>query len=207
MKRLIVYMAGILLLAGCSTTKHLPEGEILYTGQKKMIVENRSTTPVGETAMEEVEAALATAPNNSLLGSSTIRIPFPMGLWIYNGFVKYEKGFGRWIFNRFAAKPVLMSTVNPDIRQKAAANLLRDYGYFNGTVSYKTFIDPKDSLKAKLQYTVDMRNPYFIDTVIRGLSLLAIQIKSFLAYIKRFLGNGRHAGSRNHAHGNMSAGH
>ena len=92
-------MAGILLLAGCSTTKHLPEGEILYTGQKKMIVENRSTTPVGETAMEEVEAALATAPNNSLLGSSTIRIPFPMGLWIYNGFVKYEKGFGRWIFN------------------------------------------------------------------------------------------------------------
>ena len=52
MKRLIVYMAGILLLAGCSTTKHLPEGEILYTGQKKMIVENRSTTPVGETAME-----------------------------------------------------------------------------------------------------------------------------------------------------------
>ena len=60
MKRLIVYMAGILLLAGCSTTKHLPEGEILYTGQKKMIVENRSTTPVGETAMEEVEAALAT---------------------------------------------------------------------------------------------------------------------------------------------------
>lgn len=165
MKRLIVYMAGILLLAGCSTTKHLPEGEILYTGQKKMIVANRSTTPVGETATEEVEAALATAPNNSLLGSSTIRIPFPMGLWIYNGFVKYEKGFGRWIFNRFAAKPVLMSTVNPDIRQKAAANLLRDYGYFNGTVSYKTFIDPKDSLKAKLQYTVDMRNPYFIDTV------------------------------------------
>ena len=160
-------LTGLLLfiITGCSTTKHLPEGEILYTGQKKMIVENRSTTPVGETAMEEVEAALATAPNNSLLGSSTIRIPFPMGLWIYNSFVKYEKGFGRWIFNRFAAKPVLMSTVNPDIRQKAAANLLRDYGYFNGTVSYKTFIDPKDSLKAKLQYTVDMRNPYFIDTV------------------------------------------
>ena len=165
MKRLILYIAGVLFLAGCSTTKHLPEGEILYTGQKTMIVENRSTTPVGEIAMEEVEAALATAPNNSLLGSSSIRIPFPMGLWIYNGFVKYEKGFGRWIFNRFAAKPVLMSSVNPDIRQKAAANLLRDYGYFNGTVSYKTFLNPKDSLKAKIQYTVDMRNPYFIDTV------------------------------------------
>ena len=41
--------------------------------------------------MEEVEAALATAPNNSLLGSSTIRIPFPMGLWIYNGFVNMRR--------------------------------------------------------------------------------------------------------------------
>ena len=171
MKRLIIYIVGVMTLAACSTTKHLPEGEVLYTGQKPMIVENRSTTPVGETAMEEVEAALAKAPNNSFLGSSTLRIPFPMGLWIYNGFVKYQKGVGKWIFNRFAATPVLMSSVTPEIRQKAAANLLRDYGYFNGTVSYKTFVDPKDSLKAKLQYTVNMRNPYFIDTVVyRGFS-------------------------------------
>lgn len=85
MKRLILYIAGLIFLAGCSTTKHLPEGEILYTGQKPMIVLNRSETSVGEIAMEEVEAALATAPNNSLLGSSTIRYPFPFGLWIYNG--------------------------------------------------------------------------------------------------------------------------
>lgn len=35
MKRLILYIVGILFLAGCSTTKHLPEGEILYTGQKR----------------------------------------------------------------------------------------------------------------------------------------------------------------------------
>lgn len=165
------------MLAGCSTTKHLPEGEILYIGQKPMVVLNRSETAVGEVAMEEVEAALATAPNNSLLGSSTIRYPFPIGLWIYNGFKKYEHGLGRWIFNKFAATPVLMSTVNPEIREKAAVNLLRDYGYFNGKVGYQTFTDPKDSLKAKLQYTVDMRNPYFIDTVYyRGFSERTLRI-------------------------------
>ena len=165
MKRLIVYIIGILLMTSCSTTKHLPEGEILYTGQKPMIVLNRSTSPVGEITLEEVEAALATAPNNSFLGSSTMRTPFPIGLWFYNGFQQYERGVGRFLFNKFAAKPVLMSAVNPDIRVKAAHNLLRDYGYFNGRVSYQTFTDPKDSLKQKLQYTVDMRNPYFIDTV------------------------------------------
>ena len=152
-------------MTSCSTTKHLPEGEILYTGQKPMIVLNRSTSSVGETTLEEVEAALATAPNNSFLGSSTMRTPLPIGLWFYNGFQQYERGLGRFLFNKFAAKPVLMSAVNPDIRVKAAHNLLRDYGYFNGRVSYQTFTDPKDSLKQKLQYTVDMRNPYFIDTV------------------------------------------
>ena len=152
-------------MTSCSTTKHLPEGEILYTGQKPMIVLNRSTSPVGEITLEEVEAALATAPNNSFLGSSTMRTPLPIGLWFYNGFQQYERGVGRFLFNKFAAKPVLMSAVNPDIRVKAAHNLLRDYGYFNGRVSYQTFTDPKDSLKQKLQYTVDMRNPYFIDTV------------------------------------------
>lgn len=171
MKRLTTHLLVILILAACSTTKHLPEGEILYTGQKPVIIENRSGTRVEETALEEVEVALAKAPNNSLLNSSTVRIPFPVGLWIYTGFAKYRKGFGRWIFNRFASTPVLMSSVNPEIRRKAAGNLLRDYGYFNGTVSYRTFVDPKDSLKAKLQYTVDMRNPYYIDTLdYRGFS-------------------------------------
>lgn len=54
MKKLVYILLATLLLAACSTTKHLPEGEVLYTGQKPMIVENRSNTKVGETAMEEV---------------------------------------------------------------------------------------------------------------------------------------------------------
>ena len=177
MKRTLHILALVLVLGSCSTTKNLPEGEVLYTGQKSMVVQNPSTTPTGETALEEVEAALATPPNNSFLGSSTMRIPFPFGLWVYNGFVNSKKGLGRWIFNRFAAKPVLLSTVNPDIRQQAASNVLRDYGFFNGKVSYEVFPSPRDSLKAKLQYTVDMGNPYFIDTVAyRGFSPRTLRI-------------------------------
>ena len=40
MKKLVYILLATLLLAACSTTKHLPEGEVLYTGQKPMIVEN-----------------------------------------------------------------------------------------------------------------------------------------------------------------------
>ena len=156
---LIYSLIGILLF-GCSTTKHLPEGEVLYTGNKD-IFKDPSKTSVGETAIGEVKAALDKSPSTKLFGV----LPIPFGMWVYNDFVKYEKGFGKWVFNRFAAKPVFISTVNPELRVKVATNLLHDYGYFNGKVSQQTIVNPKDSLKARVEYTVEMRNPYFIDTV------------------------------------------
>ena len=77
------------------------------------------------------------------------------------------------MFNRLAANPpVFISTVNPEVRIKVATNLLRDYGYFNGKVTYETLVDKKDSLKASILYTVDMKNPYFIDRSIISVSLL-----------------------------------
>ncbi len=155
----------LLLVASCSVTKNLPDGERLYVGQKSMLIDNPEPTEVGTTALEEVEAALATAPNNAFMGSSSIRMPLPTGLWFYNAFVNSEDGIGKWLFNRFAATPVLMSNVNPAIRVQAAENILREYGYFNGRVSYQEFPSKKDSLQVKLQYTVDMDRPYTIDTV------------------------------------------
>ncbi|MCD8029300.1 MAG: outer membrane protein assembly factor [Bacteroides sp.] len=161
---LLVFAWGLLFFS-CSTTRNLPEGEVLYTGQKKMVVDMVIDNTTGEEALDEVEAALAKAPNNSLFGSSRYRFPLPIGLWIYNGFVNSEKGFGRWIFNRFAATPVFLSTVNPEVRTKVATNLLHDYGYFHGTVDYQTFINPRDSLKGKIQYIVNSGDPFYIDTL------------------------------------------
>lgn len=155
-------LVSVVLFSACSLTKNLPEGEVLYTGSKT-VVEDKSTTPVGVKAMTEVDAALDKTPSTELLGGF---LPIPIKMWAYNAFVKYKKGFGRWMFKRFAADPpVFISTVNPEVRVKVATNLLHDYGYFNGKVSYETLVDKKDSLKADIRYTVDMKNPYFIDTV------------------------------------------
>lgn len=155
-----------LLCAGCSVTRNLPEGETLYIGQKLMLIEQEKTpSDVGITALEEVQAALATAPNNAFMGSSTLRVPLPMGLWVYNAFAKSQGGVGRWLFNHFGATPVLLSTVNPDIRVQAARNILREYGYFSGQVSYEVLPQKKDSLQARLQYNVRFGTPYVIDTV------------------------------------------
>lgn len=151
---IICTVIALSILPGCSTTKHLPEGEVLYKGVKKFNVENQDYGLNGTEAYEEVVGALS-MPTNSW---------FPFGLWVYNRFERYEKGFGKWIFKKFAADPVLLSSVNPDTRVKVASNLLHDYGYFNGTVSYQ--VDTlKNPRKAKLNYFIDMGKPYLIDTL------------------------------------------
>ena len=225
--RLRTYVALLLfcgwLLSGCSTTKNLPEGEVLYTGikeidygqksKKKRKKQKEQATQEGvitsfadaykavdelltqrdlsalkrpaeltdeqkdsieevrrieeeayQTAKEEVDAALAYAPNNSLFGSSSLRIPFPSGLWIYNATVGKKSRFAKWIFDTFAATPVLISTVNPKTRALVAQNTLRNYGYFNGTVDYE-ILPEKNPRKAKISYTVRPRNLFRLDSI------------------------------------------
>ena len=161
-------LVGLLciLMSACSTTKNLPEGETLYTGIDKLEVVNEDKTLAGITALTEVEAALAYAPNNAIFGSSSLRWPIPFGLWVYNGFEKYQdkKGIGRWIFDHLGKSPVLMSSVNGETRAKVATNLLHDYGYFNGTVSYKE-VSQKNPKEAKVSYVIDMARPYFLDSI------------------------------------------
>lgn len=161
---LLMFLA-VACLFSCSTTKNLPEGEVLYTGIKKIDVTHDDKTTAGEDALAEVEGALAYPPNNALLGSSSIRVPFPFGLWVYNAFVNKKGKVGKWIFDKLAAKPVFISTVNPDVRIKVAQNLLKEYGYFNGTTSFQVDTNPKNAKKAKLVYQVEMNQPYTYDSI------------------------------------------
>ena len=169
MKRLDAYIFVLLgMLAGlssCSTTKHLPEGETLYLGLKNITIQNEDETKAGQTALDEVMGAISIAPNNAIVTYPNVRFPIPFGLWMYNRFERYEKGFGRWIFKHLAADPVLLSEVNPDTRAKVAGNLLRDYGFFDGHVTWK--IDStKNERAVKLSYNIDMGRPYRIDTLL-----------------------------------------
>ena len=75
----------MLLLGACSTTKHLPEGEVLYTGSKT-IIENRPQAPLTDDALTELDAALEKAPSTKVLGF----IPFPFKMWAYNSLVLYK---------------------------------------------------------------------------------------------------------------------
>ena len=212
-----------LLLASCSTTSHLPEGEQLYIGIADIDYNNSSAakkskkaakkaaapdsvgviTSIGdavkavnavlegrsagnlealaqfaadslskeerarlkaaaerqakdfETAKEEVDAVLAYPPNNALFGSSSLRSPLQIGLWVHNGFAEKKSKFGKWVYRTFGTEPVLISTVSPEVRTKVATNTLHNYGFFRGKVGYEVITSPKNPKKARIAYKVN----------------------------------------------------
>lgn len=158
----------LFLLSGCSTTKMIPEDQELYTGIKKVEVDKPKGLKLNPSLESSLSSPLDYPPNNAFLGSSSIRIPFPLGLWVYNKLYDYKdkkKGFKHWLFKKFGSTPVLVSNVKPELRVKVVENMLQDYGHFGSTASYEILKDKKDPKKAKILYKVKITEPYVLDSV------------------------------------------
>lgn len=165
MKRYIAYILSVILLAACSTTSNLPEDEYLYTGIKEIKVEDKKGTLVEQSVLEEVEGALAYAPNNSLFGSSSMRTPLPIGLWVYNSMGgKEHKGIGKWFFDVFSATPRTVGMAAPLTRTKVAQNVLQNYGYFQGKIGYR-LITGKNPRTQKIAYDIHLGQAYKYDSI------------------------------------------
>lgn len=162
------------IMMSCSSTSNLDEGEQLYTGLKPIEYVNYDYCSHFVDTKEEMEAALATAPNGALFGSSYYRTPFPYALWIYNAYSKSNTMVAKWLTSSFGKAPVLLHNVNPELRASVAESVLQNHGYFRGKVSYDVVYGKPKKIKndtisrprtAKIAYTVDMGPLYTIDTV------------------------------------------
>lgn len=128
-------------------------GELTREERRAIAQAERAEKEDFSTARTEVEAVLEYAPNNSLFGSSYYRMPLPIGLWMYNGLVDSKSKVGKWMFRTFAATPVYISNVSPEMRARVATNTLHNYGYFRGRVDY-SILPQKNPRKAKVGYHV-----------------------------------------------------
>lgn len=153
-----------LFLSACSTTKSIPENDRLFTGLTEIEYDAPEKGSHYAQTQEEIGAALATAPNGALFGSSSVRSPFPVGLWVWNEFAGKENGFAKWMIKSFGTKPVLMSWVNPLLRASVASEVLRAHGYFRGKVNYN-IVEQRNPKEAKIGYTVNMGHLFTIDTL------------------------------------------
>ena len=166
----IKYIALVFCLVSCSMTKNIPDDDQLFTGLTKIAYEDDKEYDVEaydahlENTKLEVEAALATQPNGSLFGSSTITVPWSWHLWVYNKFSGKESGFAKWMTKTFGKAPVLMSNVNPTLRSSVARSVLRNNGYFRGDVTYE-LVPQKNPKKCKIGYTIHLDSLFTLDSV------------------------------------------
>lgn len=160
-------LALLLLLAiatSCSTTKRIGEGEILYTGVKKIKIQSPPDhIPLADGVASDVKDAVNVAPNNSLY-SPYIRWPFPLGLWVYNNWSNPPSGFKHWLYEKLVAEPVLISDVRPDVRVKMIDEILDNNGYFRGKASYE-LVQGSNLKKARVSYFVDPGQAYTFSSV------------------------------------------
>lgn len=160
----IIILSLTVIIAACSTTSAIPDGEQLYAGMKKIEYAEHDKSQHFIDTQTEVEAALAAAPNGSLLGSSYYRTPFPWRLWLWNATEGKTSGFARWLNKTFTSYPVMMSDVNPAVRAQVAQMTLANNGYFRGTVDYEelTMKNPKEG---KIAYTVNPNELFTLDSI------------------------------------------
>lgn len=166
-KHKLLYIVAAVISAmtvSCSTTSGLPEGEQLYTGMKPTVYKNYDDNAHFRSTKEELDVILATKPNASLLGSPSIRSPFPVGLWIWNAFNPHNSGFSRWMVKAFGTQPVLMSYANPQLHKSVGEGTLFKRGYFNGSISYE-LLPQRNPKKMKMRYTVDMGRLWRLDSI------------------------------------------
>ena len=160
----IVAVVLMVAVAACSTTSALPDGEKLFIGLKSTQYTNYEKNDHFMRTKEEMDVVLATKPNGSLFGSSSIRSPLPIGLWIWNAFSRDSTGFSRWMVKAFGKQPVLMSKVNPQLHALVGENTLKKRGYFDGKVDFD-IIDQKHPKKQKVAYSVDLGHLWTLDSI------------------------------------------
>ena len=164
-KRYIYYLllAMILVLfAGCSNTRFLADNEILYTGKDHVILTDSGSYYTKE-INRIVKSTTAYKPNNSIGGK---RVLPPVGLWIYN-YLKPKEGKerGGWLYRNLASEPVLISTVNPELRCRKIESELFNIGYFKADAYAERNIREKNQDKSTITYYVKPGMPYRYDSV------------------------------------------
>jgi len=148
----------ILLSFGCSNTKFLPEGDLLYTGGSVKVQDSLLKKKERKKLEKELEGMLRPKPNSKILGLRP-------KLYIFNvvGEPKKEKGLKHWLRTKVGEPPVLFSQV--DLQYNA--NILQNYSENRGYFKTRTASDStRSKKKASAEYVVRPGVQYKIRNVI-----------------------------------------
>jgi len=164
-KFLIFLVSVNLFLIGCSGTRNLPEGQVLYTGAEVIII---SPNKIEKQARLESEVIKNIRPehNKKFLGNRP-------RVWIYNGITDtVGKKFKTWLKTKIGAKPVTMDEVDVAANVSRMGDQLFNNGFFDNTVTSRV-IESKRT--ASVEYTLNLNSPFVVsDVAVRDSNILPV---------------------------------
>jgi outer membrane protein insertion porin family len=148
---------SVFFIFGCSNTKYLPEGDLLYTGGTVTVKDTFLKRKERKALEEQLKTLLRPKPNKQILGLRP-------KLWFYNiaGEPKIDKGIRYWLRTKVGEAPVLFSKVDLDYNAAILRNFSENRGYFKTRVSADSTVNNK---RVTAEYTVDIKKQYKIKNV------------------------------------------
>lgn len=158
-----IYIIFLILVAyGCSNTKYLPEGDMLYVGGKVTVKDTLMTKKQRKALEKELQPLLRPKPNSNFLG-----LRFKLYMYNLAGEPKKESGLRHWMRTKLGEPPVLFSQVDLDYNADILQNYSENKGFFKTRISADSV---SKSRRATALYTVTtnkqfkIRNVTFPDT-------------------------------------------
>ncbi|WP_449658188.1 translocation and assembly module lipoprotein TamL [Winogradskyella helgolandensis] len=146
----VAFIVFGMVLYSCSITKHIPEGERLYTGAT-IEIEADSIIKNEKELKTELETILRPEPNSKFLGMY-------VGLYYYYKNQKENPGFlNRWLYKQLGEKPVYQSSVEPFEVEAVLRNRLENKGFFYSTAT--SSFEEKE-IEASINYKLNVTEPY-----------------------------------------------
>ena len=144
-------------ILGCSNTKYLPEGDLLYTGGSVKVEDSIMKRKARKALETELQNLLRPKPNRQILGLRP-------KLFFYNlaGQPTKDKGFRYWLRNKVGEPPVLFSQVDLEYNASVLRNYAENRGYFNSKVQGDS---TRNGKRATAEYTVWPSKQYKIKEV------------------------------------------
>ncbi|WP_256007006.1 translocation and assembly module lipoprotein TamL [Pedobacter deserti] len=155
---ILLALFSLFILAGCSSTRGLKPGQILYTGADVKINPDSSGRIDDQKSVKDaLESRTRPRPNKSILG-------FKYKLFFYNlaGEPKKNKGFKHWLRTKLGEPPVLLSEVKLRYNNDVLTSYLISQGYLQSVVTGDTVVKKK---KGKAVYTAVTGQRYKINSI------------------------------------------
>ncbi len=143
----------MVLLASCSSTKHVPEGKMLLD-KVSINIED----PHKDVEKAQLYNYLRQNANHRVLGGLKLQLGF------YNLSGKNSKNwFNRWI-QRVGTPPVIYDSTLTIASADQLSTALRNKGFMKNSVTYRVDADSARR-KAKVDYDISLGEPYYIQSI------------------------------------------